>query len=436
MYSLKVVLRFSFGVASFFCISTTASAQCCGIVSNTQAYQVQYAHVSEPVEVKTYKKEVETKYVNESVTSYKTIWDTIPQTVKIARQVPEMSVTKERYKVLKPVWTTEYRDESYDVTRYVPETSEREEKVIVSKPVIETEHREITETVRKPVRQTVMQEKRYTVQRPVTSYESRTVDKGVYVDFLKTEQGKTYNRLTWQNGGSYLDPKTGENRRRLPGLYWTPMTSDPKYHVEKVYKPNLVTEHIPVTTYKPETVIEQVPVDVTTIQEEQVTRVEPVQVQRMIQEEVVKKIPVTTYKPITERVEKIVPVQVCKMEEQEVVREIPRTVYKTVFEEQIQEVKVPRQVKEVRTVQKPVTTERWVPMTTTINTSKPIVKRIGVENEIVNGVIKPREDSRALNTILPQATYDEPTTQSVAKPNVLETQEDELALPPMRKNEN
>ena len=433
MYSLKEVLRFSFGIASIFCVSAAVSAQCCGVVSNTQAYQVQYAQVSAPVEVKTYKKEVETKYVNENVTTYKTIWETVPQTVKIARQVPETSVTEERYKVLKPVWTTEYRDESYDVTRYVPETSEREERVIVSKPVVETEHREITETVRKPVQQTVMQEKRYTVQRPVTNYESRTVDKGEYVDSLKTEPGKTYNRLTWQNGGSYLDPKTGENRRRLPGLYWTPMTSDPKYQVEKVYKPNLVTEHIPVTTYKPETVIEQVPVNVTTMQEEQVTRVEPVQVQRVIQEEIVKKIPVTTYKPITERVEKIVPVQVCKMEEQEVVREIPRTVYKTVFEEQVQEVKVPRQVKEVRTVQKPVTTERWVPVTTTINTSKPITKRIGMENEVVDGVIKPREDSVASNVILPQATYDEPEKQSVAKPQTIETQDDELALPPLLK---
>ncbi len=434
MYSPCKKSVLTLGVFSTFCVGSLLYGQCCGVVSDTQAYQVRYGAVSTPIEVKTYKKEVETQYREETITSYKTVWDTVQQTTRVARQVPETSMVQETYKVLKPVWTTELRDESYDVTRYVPETSEREEKVIVSKPVIEIENREITETVRKPVQQTVMQEKRYTVQRPVTTYSDRTVDKGGYVDSVKVEQGKTYNRLTWQSGGSYLDPVTGESRRRLPGLYWTPMTSDPKYSVEKVYKPNVVTEQVATTSYKPETVVEQVPVDITTYQNEQITRIEPVKVQRMVQEEVVKKIPVKTYKPITERVPKFVPVQVCKMEEQEVTREIPRTTYKTVFEEQVQDVKVPRQVKEVRVVQKPVKVERWVPVTKTISASKPISTRLGVENEVVDGVMRPREDSMVSSTILPQATYDEPRTQSVAKPETIETV-DPFALPPVKKNQ-
>jgi len=366
------ILRLSFCVCLFCSFSVAASTQCCGVVSEGQAYPVQSNVVPASVEVTTHKKEVETQYRDETVTTYKTVWDTVRQPTKVARQVPETSIVEERRKVLKPVWMTEYRDESYEVTRYVPETSEREERVIVSRPVFETEHREITETVHKPVQQTFFQEKRYTVQRPVTTYESRTVDKGGLVDTVKTVPGKTYNRLTWQNGGSYLDPVSGQQRYRLPGLYWTPLTSEPKQTVEKVHKPNFVTEQVPVTTFKPETVIEHVPVNITTYQEQQVTRVEPVQVQRVIQEEVVKKVPVTTYKPIVERIEKIVPVQVYRMEEQEVVREIPRTTYKTVFEEQVREVKVPRQVKEVQVIQKPVQVERWVPVTTT-NSAKPVV---------------------------------------------------------------
>ena len=377
------ILRLSFCLCLVGFVSVSASAQCCGVVSENQAYQVQYGSVQAPVEVKTYKKEMETQYREETVTTYKTVWDTVPQTTKVARQVPETRIIEERYKVLKPVWTTEYRDESYEVTRYVPETSEREERVVVSKPVLEMEHREIMETVRKPVQQTVFQEKRYTVQRPVTTYENRTVDKGGYVDSVKTEPGRTYNRLTWQSGGTHLDPATGQQRYRLPGLYWTPLTSDPKQTVEKVYKPNIITEQVPVTTYKPETIVEQVPVNVTTYQDEQVTRVEPVQVQRMIQEEVVKRVPVTTYKPIVERIEKIVPVQVYRMEEQEVVREIPRTTYKTILEEQVREVKVPRQVREVQVVRKPVQVERWVPVTTTINSAKPVAARLPTGNETV-----------------------------------------------------
>jgi len=402
MYSSRKILRLSCCLCLIVSISTTALAQDCGIMSENQTYQTQYGTVPAPVEVKTYKKEVETQYRDETVTTYKTVWDTVQQTTRVPRQVPETSIIQEKHKVLKPVWTTEYRDESYEVTRYVPETSQREERVIVSKPVLETEHREITETVRKPVQQTVLQEKRYTVQRPITTFENRTVDKGGYVDSVKVEPGKTYNRLTWQSGGDYLDTATGKNRYRLPGLYWTQLTSDPKYSMEKVYKPNVVTEQVPVATFKPETIVEQVPVNVTTYRDEQITRVEPVQVQRMVQEEVVKTIPVTTYKPVVERIEKIVPVQVYRMEEQEVIREIPRTTYKTVLEDQVQQVKVPRQVKEVRTVQKPIQVERWVPATT-INSSKQVVKRVPIEREVIE-------------------------TESI------EDDDDELRLPPLLRN--
>ena len=424
--------RFFIGAIVFLVFSGELRAQCCGgVIADTQAYMVQYGSVCcEPAAppAQTYKKVYDIEYREEEVVTYKTEWETSYRTTTVAKQVPETDYYQEKFKLLKPVWTVEYRDESYDVTRYVPETSEREEKYTVSKPVFKIENREILETVRTPIKQTVMQEKRYIVQKPSTTFQTRTVDKGEFVDSIQEEPGKTYNKLTWQNGGSYYDPETGTTKRRLPGLYWTPLTSEPKYHVQKVYKPNFITEQFPVTTYTPETVVEQIPVEITTFQEEQVRKIEPVQIQEMVQEEVVRKIPVITHKPVVERVEKIVPINVCKMQEEEMIREIPRTTYKTVTEEKVVEVKVPRQVREVKKVVKPITIERWVPITSgtpspaSIAATKPVVSRLGI-------------DSGAMGSALPQPDRSNQTTfaaeerHDAKKHDTISTEDDPLDDP-------
>ena len=156
----------------------------------------------------------------------------------------------------------------------------------------------------------------------------------------------------------------GRIRNRLPGLYWTDLNAAPEYTAQRVYKPRLVTETVPVTRMVEERVVEEVPVTVNKIVQEQIVRTEQVPVTRMVEEKIVNKVPVTTYKPVTEKVIKKTPVRVCRMETVDEIRETPVTTYKMVTET-IQEpytVKVARQVPKTVKVQRPVTVCRRVPI--------------------------------------------------------------------------
>ncbi len=314
----------------------------------------------------TYKIENETVYRVEQQTRTRQVWDDEirERRYTVYRQVPETTIKQEIYKVLKPTWTTEYRDTSYDVIRNVPETSVREERYTVSRPVWETAERDVWQTVRRPVQETYMQERQYVVNRPVTNYQTELVDRGQYVNYTAVEPGRSYNRLAWQRGGTYVDPITGAARRQLPGLYWTPMQGDAKLRQETVYQPNLVQQVTPVTTLVPETVVEQVPTTRLTYQEERVLKKEPYQVMRMVQEERVRQIPETKVRQVVERVQQTTPVQVYRLESQEVARDIPVTSYKTVGEERVEQytVKVPRIEQIVETVQKPYTVQKRIPL--------------------------------------------------------------------------
>jgi len=298
------------------------------------------------------------RFIDEEVVNYVTRF--VPETrvrrYTVARKVPEMTTREERHRTLRPVWETQWQDSSYDIVRYVPETTETERRTIVARPVIETEEREVWHTVRRPVQQTVMQERQHTVNRPVTTFQTQVVDRGEYVDDINRVEGRTFNRLTWQRGGNFVDPATGHTRWYLPGLYWTPMQAEPRYQVNRVFRPNLVSEQVPVTTFVPETIIEHVPVTTTTFQEERVLQREPVQVQRVVHEEVVERVPVTTFRQVVERVERQTPVQVLRMVPEEIVRQIPVTTFRTVFEEREEEyqVSVPRQVPVTHTVRRAV----------------------------------------------------------------------------------
>ena len=306
-----------------------------------------------------------TEMREEQVTTYETVWEeeTRYQTQTVCRQVPETSVRQETYTVSKPVWETVEKETSYDVVKYVQETSEREEVQTVARPVTEYQERQVVETVNRPVSETVMQERSYTVNRPVTSCQTQLRDVGQYTTEYTPQPGRDYTRLTWQKGGEYYDPATGQTKRRLPGLYWTDLKAPTTYKAQQVYKPNFVAEQVQVTSYVPETVVEKVPVTVNKVIQEQVCRTEQVPITRMIQEQIVKKIPVTTYKPVTERVVQKTPVQVCRMETEEKVREIPVTTYKTVTEEvrRPYTVRIAKQVPKTVTVQKPVTVYKQVP---------------------------------------------------------------------------
>lgn len=377
---------YAFAVAVTLCNNSNA-VQCCRVASaNGQEYRLEYQTITEPVQQTTYKKVVETNFVEEEITTYETVWETQKREKRytVARQVPETSMEQRRYTVNKPVEETIYEDTSYDVVRLVPETTEREERYLVSKQVYETQQQEIVETRRVPVTETVMQEKTYTVNRPVTNYVEQTVDRGGYVDTFAQQPGRTYHRLAWQSG-NYYDPATGTSKWRFPGLYWTEMQGQPRYEVNRVYQTNLVKETVPVTDYVPEQRVEQVPVTKTTFRDERISRIEEVQVPKTVQEEVVRKIPVTAYKQVVERVEQKTPVTVRRMVTEERVENVPLVRYKTVMEERVEpyEVKVAKTVPVKRTVRKPVTVEKWVPQTYTIERKKTIVNRVPITAETV-----------------------------------------------------
>lgn len=323
----------------------------------------------------------ETVMKEEEITTYETVWDeeTRYRTRTVCKRVPETSVKTETVRVSKPVWETVEKETSYDVVRYVQETSEREEVSTVCRPVTEYQERQITETVSRPVQETVMQQQCRQVNRPVTTCQTRVRDAGEYVTRFAPQPSRTFTRLTWQRGGDYFDPATGRTKYRLPGLYWTDLSAPTQYKAERVFESRMITESVPVTTLVPETVVEQVPVTVNKVVQEQVVRTEQVPVTRMVQEKVVKKIPVTTYKPVTEKVVQKTPVRVCRMETVDEVREIPVTTYKTVTET-IQEpytVKIARQVPKVVKVQRPVTVCRQVPIDPCNPCSAPVSSGIG-----------------------------------------------------------
>ena len=324
------------------------------------------AYPTTTVPTNTYKIENETVYRDEQQTKLRQVWDDEIRERRhtVYRQVPETTIKQEIYKVLKPTWTTEYRDTSYDVVRTLPETSVRQERYTVSRPVWETAERDVWQTVRRPVEETYMQERRYVVNRPVTSYKTEMVDRGQYVNHTVVEPGRTYYRLAWQSGGTYVNPTTGMSNWQMPGLYWTPMRGEDKLRQESVYQPNIVPQVTPVTTLMPETVVEQVPTTRLTYQDERILKKEPYQVMRMVPEERVRDVPETRYRQVVERVQQTTPVQVFRMETQEVARDIPVTTYKTVAEEWIEPytVKVPRIEKIVETVQKPYIVQKRIPL--------------------------------------------------------------------------
>lgn len=313
-----------------------------------------------------YKLVRETEMREEEITTYETVWDeeTRYRTRTVCKRVPETSVRRETVRVSKPVWETIEKETSYDVVRYVSETSEREEVSTVCKPVTEYQEKEIVETVNRPVQETVMQQRTHQVNRPVTTCETRTRECGEYETRYVEQPGREYTRLTWQKGGDYYDPETGRTRYRLPGLYWTDLHTDSTCKAERVYRPRTITETVPVTRMVPETVVEEVPVTVNKVVQEQVVRKEQVPVTRMVQEQVVRKIPVTSYKPVTEKVVKKTPVKVCRMETVDEVREVPVTTYKMVTEtiKEPYTVKIARQVPKVVKVQRPVSVCRRVPI--------------------------------------------------------------------------
>ena len=205
------------------------------------------------------------------------------------------------------------------------ETSERENRYMVQRPVMETAERDQYSTVCEPQ----------------TTYTTRYADQGGWQEYQVAKPGPVYNQPVCVPGGCSTDPCTGLTHVYRPRPPVTNKCKRPRrWKCNRVWKPNIVAEQIPQTTYVQKVVVQKVPVQVCRYVNEEVVQKVPVTVCRMVQEEQVRKVPVTVCRQVVEHVENKVPVQVCKMVPEEQVRKVPVTTCRMVNEEHVEQVPV------------------------------------------------------------------------------------------------
>jgi hypothetical protein len=263
--------------------------------------------------------------------TYRIVYQTVyEQRQFIAYRVEYETVCEERQvTTYKPVWETAVRENRYTVARPVMETAEREETYTVQRPVYETAEREETYTVMKPVYETAYRTECRTVLQPVTTCQTQYVDQGCFQEQMVFKPALPVTRLTWQQATSAVDPVTGQTVYQRAGLYWA-QTPRGQYEVQRVWRPNVIAQQVPQTSYVPQTVTQQIPMQVCKYVSEQVVRKVPVQVCRMVTEQQVRKVPVTTCRMVyEERVEKV-PYQVCRMVAQQQTIRVPHCVEKRI----------------------------------------------------------------------------------------------------------
>jgi hypothetical protein len=151
--------------------------------------------------------------------------------------------------------------------------------------------------------------------------------------------------------------------------------------VQRAWKPNIVAQQIPQTTYVQRVVVQKVPVQVCRMVNEEVVQKIPYTICRTVQEDQVRKVPVTVCRQVVEHVDNKVPVQVCKMVPEEMVRKIPYTTCKMVNEEHVEQVPVQvcKMVAMEQTVRVPQSVERRVPVTFTYRVPRTVVMRVPVD---------------------------------------------------------
>ena len=209
------------------------------------------------------------------------------------------------------------------------ETAVHEEAYTVQRPVVETAEREETFTVMKPVYETAYRTECHTVLQPVTTCRTQYVDHGCFSQQVVLKPALPVTRLTWQSGACTVDPVTGRTVYQHPGLYWT-QTPRGQYEVQQVWHPNVVAQQVSETTMVPQTVSQQVPMQVCKYVPEQMVRKVPVQVCRMVTEQQVRHVPVTTCKIVYEQRVEQVPYQVCRMVAEPQTIRVPHCVEKQI----------------------------------------------------------------------------------------------------------
>ena len=311
------------GAASYRCCPVSAcQPSCCYTackVERQTCYRTVYDNVCEPQEF-TYNKTIyETVCEDRQLTCYRTVNETHfrEQNYTVCRPVYETSCREERYQVSRPVWETSYYERNYTVCRPVYEESVRECRRVVCRPVCETVERECRRTVMHRVVETVNHERCYTVMKPVTTYRAVRQDCGHWETRTCYHPGPVVPRVV-------CDPCCG------PRVCMTQCPGFTTCH--KVWCPQIVERQVACTSYCPQVVREQCPVQVCRMVPECVVERVPVQVTRLVREEVVDRIPVRTCRLVHETRTCRVPVRTCRMVCEEKVRQIPVTTCRMVHE--------------------------------------------------------------------------------------------------------
>ena len=299
-------------------------------------------------------------FEEQEIASQRPVLKTRMEKRQFTTQVPvtETSTIEEKYTVMKPVTKREWEDRSYQETTYVTETAEREEAYLTYQPVVETQYQTQQYVVQRPVTETQYQTQQYTTYQPVTTMQTAVVDQGQYVAQQFYQPGDTRYGLRYLPGGMNVDP-TGMAAYRRGGFGWVPYTSPGQTFAQLQYQPNPVQVAVPQTSYMPQVVQQQVPVQVTRVENQLVQQQVPVNVTKMQPVEQRRRVPYAVQKPVTRYVENKVPVDKVEWVEQEMVR--PKTVQRTSYKLETVEKEVPVQFYETEEVKTKVRVRRDVP---------------------------------------------------------------------------
>ncbi|MCH7688704.1 MAG: hypothetical protein IH899_18805 [Planctomycetes bacterium] len=173
----------------------------------------------------------------------------------------------------------------------------------------------------------------------------------------------------WQNHWAFRPVQ-------LPGLPWLRTVNDccgPRLALAStpgltlhrpVWCPNIVEQQVPCTTYVPQVVRQQCPVQVCRYVPETVVEKIPVKICKWVREEVVEMVPVRTCRWVTETVTKQVPVRTCRIVCEERVRKVP--------------VRTCKWVEEQRTCKVPYCVTKQVPYTVTQRVARCVAKKVPV----------------------------------------------------------
>ena len=347
------------------CLFTMALTVCLCLPSQVPAQQVcvtyklvpQTVYKTRPVNLSSMINE--TVMESKQVVTYKPVWtkETRQRKTTVYKPIVTTSEREERYLVRRPIIETSYREREIQETSYETVTEMTEKRYLVETPVVETQMREEEVVVRKPVTTTVMQSENVTTYKPTTVSETQYVAGANVSNQLFLEGGR--NRLRWLKPGVYVDPLTGYAGYRGRGLHWS---RDQNLVLRPTIEPTLIPQQVLRTTYTPETVTVQKPVQVTQYVDQIEKRQVPVQVNTTSKKIHVVQIPVTVQKPVTKvRTEKI-PVQEVKYREEIYTRKVPVTETKFQKVEQVEpyDVEVCKWVTETSEIQVPKTVCRRV----------------------------------------------------------------------------